>query len=491
MSTLGQADPELASSPDPRSALLQPGSSFRDSIPTADQQGRRKWIYPRKPKGRFYRARTWVAWLLLVVLFAGPFIRIGGNPLLLMNILERKFVLFGQIFWPQDFYLFALAMLTILIMIVLFTAVFGRLWCGWLCPQTIFMEMVFRKIEYWLEGDAVEQRRLRDAPWTGGKAARKLAKHAVFFALSFLVGNLLLSYIIGSDGLAAIVTDDPREHVKGLTAMVLFSLLFYGIFARFREQACTFICPYGRFQAVLLDEHSLVVSYDFKRGDPRQRFSRKQPYETRKASGVGDCIECRMCVDVCPTGIDIRNGTQMECVHCTACIDACDSVMDRVGFPRGLIRYASQNGILTGERLKVTPRVVGYCVVLLLLGGFLAFLLVSRRDVDTSLLRSPGSLYQVQPDGDISNLYLLKVVNKTTHEIPVELRLEQPAGTLMIAGGPLVAPPQGLKQSAAIVEIPAATLRGGSQRAVIGVFSKGRRIQTLKTNFVAPGKTGG
>jgi cytochrome c oxidase accessory protein FixG len=482
----------VAPAPAPRSAIIQPSGSFRDSIPTADQEGRRKWIYPRKPEGRFYRARTWVAWALLAILFAGPFIRINGNPLLLFNVVERKFSIFGQVFWPQDFYLFALALLTIFIMIVLFTAVFGRLWCGWLCPQTVFMEMVFRKIEYWLEGDALEQRRLRSAPWTGRKAARKLAKHVLFFALSFLVGNLLLAYIIGSDALIAIVTDDPREHVNGLTAMVLFALLFYGIFARFREQACTFICPYGRFQSVLLDEHSLVVSYDFKRGDPRQRFSRKQAHGERRAAGTGDCIDCRLCVEVCPTGIDIRNGTQMECVHCTACIDACDSVMDRIGFPRGLVRYASQNGIVSGERLRITPRVAGYCGVLLLLGGFLSVLLASRRDVDTSLLRSPGSLYQVQPDGHVSNLYLLKVVNKTAREVPVELRLEQPAeGRITIAGGSAVAPPRELQQSAAIVAIPPEALKSGRQQAVVGVYSGGRRIQTIKTNFVAPTKAGG
>ena len=300
--------------------------SFRDRLPTADARGKRLWIFPRQPRGAFYRLRTWVSWALLAILFAGPFIRIDGQPLLMMNVVARKFVLFGYVFWPQDLYIFALLLLTGLLMIVLFTAIFGRVWCGWLCPQTVLMEMVFRKIEYWIEGDAPEQRALRAAPWTLRKVWRKGLKHGIFFLLSFVVGNWLLMYVIGSDEWRHVVTDDPRQHLTGLSAMVLFSLLFYGIFARFREQACTFICPYGRFQSVLLDDNSIVVAYDHRRGEPQQRFNKSQSLNARRSGGIGDCINCRMCVDVCPTGIDIRDGTQMECVNCTACIDACRAI---------------------------------------------------------------------------------------------------------------------------------------------------------------------
>jgi cytochrome c oxidase accessory protein FixG len=461
---------------------------FRDHIPTADARGHRIWVYPRKPRGALYRLRTWVSWALLAILFAGPFLRVGDNPLLMMNFVERKFSLFGQLFWPQDLYIFALLLLTIFIMIVLFTAAFGRVWCGWLCPQTVLMEMVFRKIEYWLEGDAHEQRALRDAPWTGGKLLKKGAKHAIFFGLSFLIGNWLLMYIIGSDAWFRLVTDDPRQHVTGLSAMILFSLLFYGIFARFREQACTFICPYGRFQSVLLDNNSIVVAYDHRRGDPRQRFQKSLPHEARRAAGIGDCIQCGLCVDVCPTGIDIRNGTQMECVNCTACIDACNGVMDRVQFPRGLIRYASQNHILKGERPRFTVRIAAYCAVLTALCGVLAYILGTRADVETQLLRAPGSLYQTLPDGHISNLYLVKVVNKTTREIPVELKLEDPAeGRLEIAGQRLVVPREKLTQSAVVVTLPQGLLEGPNRRIAIGVYEEGRKLKTLRTNFVGPG----
>ena len=461
--------------------------SFRDHIPTADQKtGKRIWIYPRKPAGRFYNARTWLSWFLLALLFAGPFIRINGNPLLMMNIPERKFSVFGVLFWPQDFYLFALMLITGFIMLVLFTAIYGRVWCGWLCPQTVLMEMVFRKIEYAIEGDAHQQRQLHDAPWRAGKLFKKALKHSIFFALSFVIGNWLLMYIIGSESWIKLVTDDPRHHTTGLTAMIGFTLLFYGIFSRFREQACTFVCPYGRFQSVLLDDNSIVVAYDHKRGEPQQRYSKLQPYEQRKAEGIGDCINCRLCVDVCPTGIDIRNGTQMECVNCTACIDACDSVMDRLNFPRGLIRYASNNGILTGQKIKVTPRIVLYTVILCILTGLLSFLLTTRTEVETNLLRAPGTLYQTQPNGDISNLYLVKLMNKTTREVPVELRLESPEGRLQIAGQALVAPPRGLAESAVIISLPPAALPQSSVHIEIGVYHEGRRIKLLKTNFLAP-----
>ena len=279
--------------------------------------------------GRFYRGRTWLSWLLLAIMFAGPFVRINGNPLLLFNVVERKFVILGQIFWPQDMIMFAVALLIFVTGILVFTAAYGRLWCGWTCPQTVLMEMVFRKIEYLIEGDSHQQRALDKAPWTAAKIRKKVGKHAIFFGLSFIVGNTLLAYIIGTEQLFQIVTDSPAKHLEGLTAMILFTLVFYAIFARFREQACTFICPYGRLQSTLLDENTIVVAYDYKRGEKRGPWRRGQPLEQRQAAGHGDCIACRQCVAVCPTGIDIRNGTQMECVHCTACIDACDDVMDK------------------------------------------------------------------------------------------------------------------------------------------------------------------
>jgi cytochrome c oxidase accessory protein FixG len=461
-------------------------SDFRDHLATAERDGRRKWVYPRKVSGRFFRWRTWFSWLLLVIMFIGPFITIHGNPLLLLNIGERKFVVLGQIFWPQDLIIFAIAALVGVTGIVIFTAAFGRVWCGWACPQTVMMEMVFRKIEYLVEGDAHQQRALNAAAWTADKIRKKFSKHVIFYALSFLVGNVLLSYIIGWQSLYQIITDPPARHLTGLFFMVAFSLLFYGIFARFREQACTFICPYGRLQSVLLDENSIVVAYDYKRGEKRGLFKQNQKFGERRFAGLGDCVACNQCVSVCPTGIDIRDGTQMECVHCTACMDACDNVMTKVGNPPGLIRYASLNGIERGERLRVTPRIIGYCVVLAALVSLLAVMIFTRTDAEATLLRAPGTLFQQMPDGHYSNLYTVRVVNKTSRELPVELRLESPAGSLQVMGGKLVVPAQNFLENSLLVELDPAAIKSGTTPVFVGVYAGEKKLQTLKTAFIGP-----
>jgi cytochrome c oxidase accessory protein FixG len=281
--------------------------SFRDSIATVDKQGKRVWVYPKKPGGKWFTKRALLGYTLLVVLFAGPFIRIGGEPLMLIDVLERRFVIFGQTFWPQDIHLFVLAAITLVIFIALFTVAFGRLFCGWVCPQTIFMELVYRRIEYWVEGDWKQQRALNNAPWSAEKVGKKTLKHLLFFGVAFLIGNTFLAYIVGSEQLIQIITSPPTEHLGGFLAMIGFSLVFYGVFAFLREQVCTTICPYGRLQGVLLDRQSLVVAYDHVRGEERGKFRKG---EDRTVASKGDCIDCKACVHVCPTGIDIRNGTQ-------------------------------------------------------------------------------------------------------------------------------------------------------------------------------------
>ncbi len=462
-------------------------NDFRDHLSTSDQEGHRLWLYPRKPHGRFYRYRTWLSYLLIGVMFAGPFIRIHGNPLLMINVVERKFSVLGVLFWPQDNLVFALGLLLFLTGIAVFTAAFGRLWCGWTCPQTVMMEMVFRKIEYFIEGDAHEQKALDRGPWTLRKLAKKGGKHVVFLGLSFIIGNTLLAYIIGSEELLNIITDPPDAHWVGLTFMILFTLVFYGIFARFREQACTFICPYGRFQATLLDENSIVVAYDHKRGERRGKLHRRESPRERSARGAGDCVDCHQCVVVCPTGIDIRNGTQMECVNCTACIDACDSVMDKIGRPRGLIRFASLNGIERGERLRFTPRLGGYCAILMLLGVGLVALLVTRSEVDATLLRAQGGLFQTMPNGKISNLYTLKLTNKTQREMPVELRVQSPEWTLTVLGSKaLVVPGEDQFETSVLLEIAPQHLAGRTTPVVVDVWSGDRKLDRIKTSFVGP-----
>jgi cytochrome c oxidase accessory protein FixG len=462
-------------------------SDFRDHLATADKDGRRRWIYPKKISGRYYRARTYASWLLLAIMFAGPFIRINGNPLLMINIPARRFSILGQIFWPQDVAIFAIAMLLFLTGIIIFSTAFGRLWCGWTCPQTLLMEMVFRKIEYAIEGDAPAQRVLAAAPWTANKILKKTAKQAIFLGLSFLIGNTLLSYIIGRDELTRIVTDNPMNHLQGLAFMVIFTFVFYAIFARFREQACTFICPYGRFQSTMLDENTMVVAYDYKRGEKRGKLDRTLAAGERAAAGTGDCIDCFQCVAVCPTGIDIRNGTQMECVNCTACIDACDTVMDRIRRPRGLVRYASLNSIERGDKFRFTGRMGIYAVVLGALIAAFVFLVFTRSAVDATLLRAPGALYQTLPNGDIENLYLLNLINKTTRDLPVQLKLENVAGSLTVMGaGDLVIPREQLASTSVLIELAPGTMTGHNTKLKIGVYSGDKRLQTVTTAFIGP-----
>lgn len=454
---------------------------FRDSIATADKDGKRLWIYPTKPKGNLYSARTYFSWLLLIILFGLPFLKINGHPAILLNILERKFIIMGVAFWPQDFYLFVLATLTLVVFIVLFTAVFGRLFCGWACPQTIFLEMVFRKIEYLIEGSAAKQRRLAQAPWTMSKIFKKTLKHSIFFTLSFLIGNLLLAYIIGIDELRKIIADPPSEHLVGLSLMFLFSFIFYGIFAWFREQACTLVCPYGRLQSVLLDNNSIIVAYDHKRGEKRGIVNRKEDFSNR-----GHCIDCYACVKVCPTGIDIRNGTQLECINCTACIDTCNSVMDKMKLPHGLIRYSSGNIIEKGGKFKLTGRIIGYTIGLAFLLTIMTILLATRSDIETTILRTSGTLYEETNQGMVRNLYNLSVVNKTFEDIPIELRLKYKIGKITLVGKNALVPKDGRYETVFFIEIPKQELYSPNNAITIEVLSNNVVLEDVTTNFMGP-----
>ncbi|MBC6612547.1 cytochrome c oxidase accessory protein CcoG [Hymenobacter sp. BT507] len=457
--------------------------SFRDSIATVDAEGKRIWLYPKQPKGALYRARTWLSYGLLALLFAGPWLRIHGLPVLLLNLPARKFIIFGQIFWPQDFFILLLAMMTFVVFVILFTVVYGRVFCGWVCPQTIFMEMVFRRIEYFFEGDAPQQKALDKAEWDWNKTWRKTGKHAVFLLLSFLIANTFLAYIIGSEELVKIITDPPAEHLGGLTSMVLFTGVFYAVFARFREQVCTIACPYGRLQGVMLDKDSLVVAYDYQRGEPREKM-RKNNVRT-----AGDCIDCHQCVQVCPTGIDIRNGAQqLECTNCTACIDACNNIMAMVNLPPNLIRHASENNIATGTRFRVTGRIKALSAVLTVLLVVMTGLLVSRANVAATVLRTPGQLFQKTDRGTITNLYNISVINKTNQPYPIELRLLEPAhGQISLVGTDgLTLPAQGIAEGVFFAELPAGELHTTSSKIRIGVFSGGKLIAEEQTKFLAP-----
>lgn len=458
-----------------------PDESFRDRMVTIDEDGNRKWIYATKPKGKFYNYRTYVSYLFFAILVVLPFIKVRGNPLFLLDVLNTRFIIFGKIFWPQDFFIFGLGMIAFIVIIILFTAAFGRLFCGWVCPQTIFMEMLFRKIEYAIEGDAPKQKRLNDGPWTNEKILKKTAKHVIFFALSFFISNLFLAYIIGVDELKLIIFDSISNHIGGFTAILVFSFIFYGVFAWFREQVCTVVCPYGRLQGVLLDQNSMVVAYDYQRGEPRGKVKDKD------ILNLGDCIDCNLCVKVCPTGIDIRNGTQMECVGCTACIDACDEIMEKVNRPLGLIRYASENGILNNEPLRYTPRMKLYTLLLIALVALLSILLITRKDVDATIIRAQGMLYQEVGTDSLSNLYTIKMVNKTIKNLNVSLKLEGIPGQIKMAGDKdIPVHKEGQGSGSFFIILPKNQVKDRKTEVNIGIYSNGERIDVLSTNFMGP-----
>jgi cytochrome c oxidase accessory protein FixG len=457
--------------------------TFRNQLATVTDDGKRKWVYPKKPSGRFHSARIVVSAILLLILVLTPFIKVNDHPFMLFDFLNRKFILFGVLFGPHDFHLLVIAMISLIVFVILFTAVFGRIFCGWACPQTIFMEMVFRKIEYWIEGDSKDQRKLKAARWTSSKLFKKLTKQIIFFAIAFFISNIFLSYIIGIDELIKIITDPPSEHLQGLFAITVFSGIFYFVFSNFREQACTIVCPYGRLQGVLLDRDSIVIAYDNVRGEPRKRFKKDEGWQNR-----GDCIECYQCVEVCPTGIDIRNGIQLECVNCTACIDACDDIMDKISRPRGLIRYASLNSIEKKAKWKFTTRAIGYSALLTVLVTVLVILLANRTDFSVTVLRTAGLLYQEQPNSMISNLYDLNMVNKTFDKMPVTLRLENIKGELKLVGNEIVLEPQGNVDSKFLVLLPKNELTKMNTPIDIGIYSDDKIIKKITTSFLAPMK---
>lgn len=458
--------------------------SYRDSIRSITEDGKRNWVYAKKPSGRFTRAREVLAAFLLVLFFSGPFLTVNGHPVLLLNIVERKFYLFGMAFWPADFHLLALGGLSLLLFLVLFTAAYGRIWCGWACPQTIFLEMVFRRIEYWIEGDRPAQIRLDRQPWNTDKIIRKGVKHAVFLSLSFLIANLFLAYVIGKDELWAIVTAPISQHWVGFTAITVFSTVFYLVFARFREQVCHFACPYGRHQSVMVDEDSLSVSYDFKRGEPR---ANPKARVTGLAKGAGSCIDCGECVRVCPMGIDIRDGIQLECVQCTACIDACDHVMDKIQEPRGLIRYASLHQITIGTKRFFTPRIAAYSAVLtVVLSLFLVFFAM-RASTESLILRAPGVLYSTLADGRISNLYTITVLNKTFDTLPFEIRVTKPAGAeLRPIGDFTTLRPQSIQEGRFLLIVPPSSLTPTTTRVEFVVKSGDQPIERIHSTFIGP-----
>ncbi len=444
---------------------------------------KRQWLYPLIRIGAYYKWRSWISYFYLIFFFTGPFIRINGQPLLLLNVIDRQFVLLGQVFWPQDIFLFVLASLVFIVCIVLFTIAFGRIFCGWVCPQTIFMEMVFRKIEVWIEGSPSNRKKLDAAPWNREKIIKKTAKHAIFIIISFLIANTFLAYIISSESLIKIVTEPISNHLIGFISIWVFTIVFYLVYSRVREQVCTLFCPYGRLQGVMIDEHTLVVAYDDVRGEPRGKLDKKTEHlNTHK----GDCVDCGLCVDVCPTGIDIRKGTQLECVNCTACIDVCNDVMDKIHKPRNLIGFFSENMIREKEKPSFTGRMMAYTAVITVLIGILCYFIFSRNDIDVTVMRSGGILYQQLPGGNISNLYNAEIINKTNKNQTVTLIPEDPAIKIKYVQAAKSIGQGGSTKMVFFIIIPASRVHSAKTDVRLQLMANQKVIQTVNATFVGP-----
>ncbi|MDY3350408.1 cytochrome c oxidase accessory protein CcoG [Riemerella anatipestifer] len=457
-------------------------TTFRDSVGTMDNTGKRKWVYPKKPKGRFTNYRNYVSIFLLAIFFILPFIKINDNPFLLIDILDREFFIVGQPFYPQDFFILALGAITSIVFIILFTVVFGRIFCGWICPQTIFMENVFRKIEYWIEGDRNKQIKLDQQPWNSEKIRKRGLKWTIYFIISLVVTHFMFMYIVGYEEVFRIMKDGPVEYPTNFLVMLLFTAAFYLVFAWFREQVCTLVCPYGRLQGVLIDKQTINVYYDFKRGENRSKWRKN---EDRAAEGKGDCIDCNQCVVVCPTGIDIRNGQQLECINCTACIDACNEVMEKVGLPKGLIRYATEDEIEQGRKFKFTSRMKAYTAVLIALIAFLSFLLYNRGDMEAKFIKPAGSTFFISGD-KITNTYNYTLLNKSSKDYTVTFKVLEPANGVIKYGSSSKIELKGDKMEKGTINIsfPKKEIKLSKQNLVIGVYDKdGKLLTTFETYF--------
>jgi len=462
--------------------------NFRDTIATIDAEGKRSWIFPKKPGGKYFNYRKWVSYLLLTILFVSPFIKINGNQLFMFNVMGRKFNIFSFPFYPQDFHILVIMMIIGVVFIVLFTVVFGRIFCGWMCPQTIFLEMVFRRIEYWIEGDRGKQMKLANQEWNSEKIRKRVLKWVVFFVISFVIANIFLAYLIGSDQLLQEIKDGPAAHINTLISLLIFTGVFYFIFAWFREQVCIIACPYGRLQGVLLDNKSIIVAYNHKRGEREEGRSRFKKGENREELGKGDCVDCSLCVKVCPTGIDIRNGTQLECINCTACIDACDSIMEGIDLPKGLIGYNSEDNIEKKQKFSFSPRLKGYMAILVILIGVLLGMLFLRNNVEASILRLPGQTYEHKENNVISNVYTYKLINKTSNDIEnISFELLSHKGVIKLVSHDLfTVPSQGMSQGTLFIELELTDIKGDREKVKIGVFSEGELIESTKTSFLGP-----
>lgn len=448
-------------------------------LSTLNVDGSRRWIRPRPSPGPWWRRRRAVAWVLMIVFLALPYVRIAGKPAILLDLPRRQFTLFGVTFLPTDTLLFMLLFASAGLAIFLATALLGRVWCGWGCPQTVYLEFLFRPIERWLEGGPRGSAELdRRHAWLH---PRRLAKYAIYGVLALVLAHTFLAYFVGVETLLVWVRRSPVEHPTSFLVMAGTAVAVFLDFAWFREQTCLVACPYGRLQSVLLDRRSLIVGYDAARGEPRAKGVRE------RVAGAGDCVDCTLCVQTCPTGIDIREGLQMECIHCTQCMDACDAVMAKIGKPTGLIRYSSRDALERRPAGLLRPRVVVYPALLLLAFGTLVWQLGAHPAADVTLLRGLGAPFSIQPDGSVANQVRIKVVNRGGAPRAYRIALERaPEARLIAPINPLRVPAGAVRTATVFVVTPPGAIDDGEREVAFRIADDARFDATFEWELVGP-----
>lgn len=448
---------------------------------TIGSQGKRKWVYQDIVSGKWASRRQIVIAVLILFYLVAPWISLNGQPFMLFDLVSRRFSFFGQTFLATDLYLLALLLVGSVLALFWFSAMFGRLWCGWACPQTVYLEGVFYRIERWIEGNPRQRKALDDGPHDDAYWTKKIAKHGIFWLMATAMSLSFTAYFIGPKASYEMFWTFGAAHPTAMIVAVATTAITYFNFAWFREQFCHFLCPYARIQSVFLDEHSLIIGYDESRGEPRGHI---RPNDTAQK---GDCIACNRCVQVCPAGIDIRNGLQLECIQCTACIDACDTVMEKIGRPTGLIRYDSVSGIEHKKRKLFRARTVLYTVIFVIIGTMFTIRLSSREIVDFAVVRSAGTPYLVQEDGLVRNMLQMHLTNTDTRTRTVTVKLESPIpAQLMVLGEPFeIAPGERIKAEA-FVMVPKEKINAAATPMEFKLMDGAEEIGTATAKFLGP-----
>jgi len=445
---------------------------------TIRQDGSRFFLHPADVRGFFTRWRRIFALLLVGIYVLLPWIPVNGHPAVFLDVLNRRFHLFGLTFAAQDFWMAFFFITGLGFSLFFVTALFGRIWCGWACPQTVFLEHVYRRIERWIEGDSQARRKLDNAPWTGDKIFKRVLKNGIFLLISAAIAHLFLAYFISIPELYRWMTGSPTEHWGAFVFMAVATLIIYGNFAWFREQLCLIICPYGRLQSALIDDDSVIIGYDEARGEPRG---------PAKQEGFGDCIDCFRCVQVCPTGIDIRQGLQMECIGCANCIDACDAIMTKLNRPKGLVRYDSQAGLAGQKRRFFRQRIFIYGA--LMLAGATAFTLsaMQLRSANMNVVRMAGAPYFVT-DTSVRNQYMVRVINKTNETKIYQINTRSPFENFRVNGNEegITVPPLGEEVRPVIISVDRSVYAGGFPLELSLIDPDGGMIMTREAEFLGP-----